>query len=98
MKATWLLAALVAVAMGAYALDRGIFVGSERYVFGAPCCPDTDSIVKRCRYLFVTGISEIAAVDGEVSAPRVTRDPEALRVAMQKPENGHCPLFGRVGP
>ena len=59
--------------MVAYALDHGIYVGSAVYIAGADCCPDLDVLQKKCRYLFVTGISEINARDGLVEAPREER-------------------------
>jgi hypothetical protein len=65
---------LFAVTIGIYGINRGVFVGSKRYVASATCCPDLDTIRKRCRYLFVTGVSEIDARDGEVSAPRANTD------------------------
>jgi hypothetical protein len=77
-----------------YAIDRGIYVGSVRYTGGADCCPDNDYIQKRCRYLFVTGISKIDARDGQVMAPRARSDASAQLAALAKPENGYCRLFG----
>jgi hypothetical protein len=98
MRTNWMpylfITLLFIVALGVYGLNRGMFVGSERYVFSAECCPDLDTIRKRCRYLFVTGISEIDARDGEVSAPRANTDRTAFKDALKKPENGYCPLFG----
>ena len=79
--------------LGIYAINRGVYVGSERYVMGAPCCPNTDYIQKRCRYLFITGISEIDAIDGQVGAPNATHDPAALAKAEKMPDNGYCHLF-----
>lgn len=81
-------------ALAAYGLNRGIYVGSERYVGGYSCCPDSDFIQKRCRYLFVTGISEIDANDGLILAPRARSDPSAFAAAAAKPDNGYCRLFG----
>lgn len=75
-----ILLAIVILAM--YGLNRGIYVGSQRYVSGAPCCPGDDEIQKRCRYLFVTGISEIDARDGSVAAPNAHNDPVALAAAL----------------
>jgi hypothetical protein len=84
--------------LAVYALDRGVFVGSSRYVTGADCCPDLDYIQKRCRYLFVTGISEIDAIDGTVDAPNARKDRFAVTAAMNKPENGYCHLFAPNEP
>lgn len=94
MKPYLVIAVLFVVVLAAYALDRGIYVGSKRYVVGADCCPDVDYIQKRCRYLFVTGISEIDAHDGQMPAPGARRNIAALSTALQKPENGYCRLFG----
>jgi len=54
MKSVIVIAALAILAMAAYALDHGVYVGEVRYIGGADCCPDQDFIHKRCRYLFVT--------------------------------------------
>jgi hypothetical protein len=85
---------LFVVVLAIYGLNRGIFVGSARYVYGTKGYPESDTIKKRCRYLFVTGVSEIDARDGEVSAPSAGRDQSAFLDAIKKPENGYCPLFG----
>jgi hypothetical protein len=80
---TFLFAAILAI----YGINRGVFVGSKRYVASAECCPDLDTIQKRCRYLFVTGVSEIDARDGVVSAPRANTDQAAFLEAIKKPDN-----------
>ena len=82
--------------MVAYALDRGIYVGSERNLmgYGSDSGGNLDYIQKRCRYLFVTGVSEIDAHDGKVAAPRARSDQTALEDALKKPDNGYCRLFG----
>jgi hypothetical protein len=84
---------LAIIAMAGYAINRGVYVGSERYVSGIECCPNQDVIVKRCLYLFVTGISEISARDGVVSAPRARTERTAMESALKKPDNGYCRLF-----
>lgn len=84
---------LIVFAMAAYALDRGIYVGSERYVMGIEPMPSGDFLQKRCRYLFITGISEIDAHEGRVAAPHARTDPAALETAIKKPDNGYCRLF-----
>jgi len=94
MRRYMLICGILGVIFSIYALDHGIYVGSKRYVWGAPCCPQTDTIRKRCRYLFVTGISEIDARDGEIDAPNATSDDAARAAALAKPENGYCRLFG----
>ena len=97
MKPTIVLAAAAVLVTVAYGLDHGIFVGTKRYVLGpAPCCPSENvTLIKRCRYLFVTGVSEIDAEDGRVSAPSPVTDAAAYRDALSKPENGYCRLFGK---
>jgi hypothetical protein len=94
MKLRLTIAALVILGFAAFALDRGIYVGSKLYVAGADCCPDLDYLQKRCRYLFITGISEIDAHDGTIPAPRAKTDIEAFSAAIKKPENSYCRLFG----
>jgi hypothetical protein len=89
----WVIPILTLIGMAAYALDRGIYIGSERYVMGAECCPDLDYIQKRCRYFFVTGVSEIDAFDGQVPAPRARTDASAREKARWLPDNGFCRLF-----
>lgn len=58
---------VVLLCLSVYGLNRGIFVGSENIIMGAPCCPNLDVIQKECRYLFVTGISAIPAKQGQMS-------------------------------
>ncbi len=74
MKLRLTIVALVIFGFAAYALDRGIYVGSDNFLNTAPCCPDTAYFQKRCSYLFVTGISEINAHDGRISVYDVTSD------------------------
>jgi len=94
MKLIFLIGGLVLIGMAAYALDRGIYVGSKTYIGGADCCPDLDFLQKRCRYLFITGISEINAHDGLTQAPRARIDLASFNAASKKPNNGYCRLFG----
>jgi hypothetical protein len=98
MKSAIVIAAVIAalgiIAMAAYALDRGIYVGNVRYTYGADCCPDLDKIHKRCRYLFVTGVSEIDARGDMTPAPHARSDTAALEAALKKPDNQYCRLFG----
>ena len=89
-----MIGASLAIAFGVYALDRGIYIGISDYWFGpAPCCPNEgDSVLRKCRYLFVTGISEIAAHDG-----LTTGIGSSSRVAYSTPSTspkGYCSLFG----
>ena len=65
-----------------YGLNRGIFIGTKLYEWGpAPCCPYMGAdIVKKCRYLFVTGVAETTAHDG-------------LTLGTKPPYSGYCTLF-----
>jgi hypothetical protein len=94
MKPGYMLCVLVALAMLAYAVDRGILIGTVRYVEGFEGSPEDDYIQKRCRYLFITGISEIDARDGRVNAPHARTSALARRLADGTPDNGYCRLFG----
>lgn len=90
------IAAIVAVsALSIYCVDKGIFVGTEVYVGGAPCCPQDDYLEKHCKYLFITGISEIVADEAYTPVPRAKSDPEAVRAALGKPVSGFCHIFAR---
>ncbi|HLF58555.1 MAG TPA: hypothetical protein VI732_02895 [Alphaproteobacteria bacterium] len=82
MKKYFAVAFLLVVVLAIYGLDHGIFVGTTLYRAGPPpCCPEEgDLITKKCRYLFVTGISEIVAHDGQT-------------YSNHPPYNGYCPLF-----
>lgn len=60
----------VVVALGTiagilYALDRGIYVGSSSQILPAGSFGKEDYVLKECRYLFVTGITEKPAHGGE---------------------------------
>jgi hypothetical protein len=64
---TWLVVLVIAMAGGAsYALDHGLYVGSGHSMIEAPCCPDNYYVYvqKTCRYLYITGISALDALDG----------------------------------
>ena len=87
--------ALLAICFAAaYALDRGVYIGSERRVLSYPHDPNGVLIMTRCRYLFVTGISEIDA-SGQV--PLVTPSPSVDRkgflAVAGEPDNSYCRLF-----
>jgi hypothetical protein len=68
---------LAVVVLGAYGLNRGVYVGSDDVVMGAPCCPTDDQVQKRCHYLFVTGFSTIDARDGQVAVSQLLVDDES---------------------
>lgn len=61
-----------------YAIDHGLFIGVAYYHSDPPGGGLTFNIMK-CRYLFITGVSEVDAVDGQIPAPA-------------KPA-GHCRIF-----
>ena len=70
--------ALAVIGSVAYGLDRGIYVGSTSHIVQGV-------IYKRCRYLFITGISESPAHGG------------ALFRGMQLPNEPprlYCRFFG----
>jgi len=97
-------AAIAAIAFGAavlYALDSGVYVGPNFYVRGATCCPEQDEIVKYCRYLFVTGISEIPAGNGTRTVPGERKRNEDLAAGIKSewqpaapPDQGYCRIIG----
>jgi hypothetical protein len=63
-KGLLLIAAVLLAVSAAYGLNRGIFVGSERLLYG----PEHGNIMKtECHYLFITGISKFDAGFGENS-------------------------------
>jgi len=67
-----------------YGLDHGIFIGTTLYRYGpAPCCLEMGAdTIKKCRYLFVTGVSEIEAHDGATKG-------------TNPPFSGYCTLFAQ---
>lgn len=87
-------AAFVLLAAAIYGLDRGIYVGSEDRLLGHDSNPLGDHVQKVCRHLFITGLSEAAAVDGKVSAPSARSSAQALKAAMESRNNGYCHIFG----
>ena len=95
MRANVLIVVILLVAAVAYALDRGVFVGSRRYVMGATATPYLDVIQKECSYLFITGISEFNAPDGQVMAPDAMKNSAAEAAGWAKPDNGYCHIFAR---
>src|ERR1044071_8212103 len=52
------IAVALVLAVIAFALDHGVYVGSERVVMGAPCCAELDYIQRRYKFLFVTRSEE----------------------------------------
>src|ERR1700733_572115 len=99
----WKIAGLSAAAVAAitvYALDSGIYVGSNFYVRGATCCPEQDEVIKYCRYLFITGTSEIPAGNGIRTIPGERKRNEAMAAGIpqgprpEPPDQGYCRIFG----
>ena len=91
MKRYWIIVILFVVALTIYGLDRGIYIGSVSYYLqpDKPRSPG-EVIIKHCRYLFVTGISEIPAHGGVF-------DQSPLTAGMQPENNAHqlyCRFFG----
>lgn len=65
-----------------YGIDHGVFVGTNVHIWGPPpALPEEGNlVVKTCRYLFITGVTEIPAHDG------ISTDAKA-------PYRGYCPLL-----
>jgi hypothetical protein len=84
-----LMAAPFVAAAAVYALDRGIFIGSADHVIGQAV------LQKKCRYLFITGVSEIPArgsiLDG--LGPPEVQNMRGLRLATGT-DNLYCRMFG----
>ena len=84
MKKYLVIGFLIVVSFAVYGLDHGIYIGTTLYRYGpAPCCPKMGAdTLKKCRYLFVTGVSEILAHDG-------------LTEGTNPPFSGYCNLFAQ---
>ena len=73
------IAGVVVTACLLFALDRGVYVGSDRVILGGSCC-DSGFLQKRCRYLFVTGIFTVPAPEGQTPlAPLVENVRQRLK-------------------
>jgi hypothetical protein len=80
----------VAIAVAIYGLNRGIFVGSVDYVIGEKL------FQKKCRYLFVTGVSEIPArgsVFDAIPAPEA-QGFRGMYTTDRRSDNLYCRVFG----
>jgi hypothetical protein len=80
--------ATVVIAFGAiagvvYGLDRGIYIGSTSFVYEG-------LLHKNCRYLFVTGISELPAHGGPLETGIAFRGVQLAK----EPDNLYCRFFG----
>lgn len=56
----------VAFIIAVYCLDHGLFVGTNVHIWGPPPALPSEGILvaKTCRYLFITGVSEVPAQGG----------------------------------
>jgi len=74
--------ALLIAAFAIYGLDRGIYVGTASFT--------RDGVIfKNCRYLFVTGISEIPSRNGTTDSIPMLRG----RRLPDWPDNLYCRIF-----
>ena len=87
MKRYFVIAFLVLIALAIYGLDRGVYIGSSSYTW-LDTRPEGGGLVfKKCRYLFVTGISELPAHGSSVpSMPGVQQ--------LKEPDKLYCRFFG----
>jgi hypothetical protein len=76
-------ACLLVTAFAAYGVDRGIYVGSTDYLL------EEVWIIKECRYLFVTGVSEIPARGGIFEGTPLRGQRKA-----NETDRLYCRLFG----
>jgi hypothetical protein len=69
-----------------YGVDRGIYIGSSKIV-------SEGLLYKKCRYFFVTGVTEIPARGGVSDLAPSAEIPRGVQLADQ-PDNLYCRLFG----
>jgi hypothetical protein len=81
MKLYLILTALIVAAATIYGLDRGIYVGTTNFT-------QEGFVFKNCRYLFVTGVSEIPSRNGRTDNPALRG-----RRLPEWPDNLYCRLF-----
>jgi hypothetical protein len=80
------MAALFVGAFVVYAIDRGIYIGSSKIV--------SDGLLhKNCRYLFITGITEIPAHGGVANLVPSGQFPRGVQLADGS-DNLYCRVFG----
>ncbi len=78
---------VVLVVLAVYGLNRGIFIGSTKTSFGEP----VELVTMSCRYLFVTGITEVPARGGQIEEyPQTQR--RGIAPASQ-PDSLYCRFF-----
>ncbi|HEY1935992.1 MAG TPA: hypothetical protein VGG99_28635 [Acetobacteraceae bacterium] len=75
-------ALLFVVAIAVYGLDHGIYIGTESFI-------REGIIFKNCRYLFVTGVSEIPSRNGRDDNNPMLRG----KRLPDWPDNLYCRLF-----
>jgi hypothetical protein len=73
----------VVSAAAIYGLDRGIFIGSETH-------ESAGFLIKRCRYLFVTGIADMPARGGSLERVGMGKGTQLAEL----PDGLFCRLFG----
>ena len=86
MKRYSILVLPILVALAAYGLDRGIYIGSASHV-------SEGFLRKSCRYLFVAGISEKPARGGIADQIPAGGFGPGFQLANQ-PDGLYCRLFG----
>jgi hypothetical protein len=77
-----ILIVLLVVVLTIYGLDRGIYIGTTNFT-------REGVIFKNCRYLFVTGISEMPSRNGRTDHIPMLRG----RRLPDWPDNLYCRLF-----
>jgi hypothetical protein len=82
MKRYVMVTALFVVALAIYTLDRGIYIGTTNFT-------REGTVYKNCRYLFVTGVSEIPSRNGN---PNNGGMPRGMRLP-EWPDNLYCRFF-----
>jgi hypothetical protein len=82
MKQHLILAVILGVALAIYGIDRGIYIGTTSFT-------NEGIIFKKCRYLFVTGVSEIPSRNGVTDNVPMMRG----RRLPDWPDNLYCRFF-----
>lgn len=82
MKRHLILVVLLGVALAIYGIDHGIYIGTTTFT-------QEGIISKNCRYLFVTGVSEIPSRNGRTDNIPMMRG----RRLQDWPDNLYCRFF-----
>jgi hypothetical protein len=82
-KPAILITCAVVVVAAAYCVDRGLYVGSRSFV-------NEGMLIKRCQYLFITGITEQPAH----GAPPIGNLPKLGMQLADQPDQLYCRVFG----